>query len=119
LSLAFVLVAVIPVLILAVAIRWYLANLLTADVALEAARTAAIAQRVIEQSNALTKNTEGFEPAKDDVMIWISQVIDQDVNIFDGAKLVATSQRDLFASGLLATRTPDAVYRASVLQRLP
>ena len=120
LFLAFVLASIIPVLILAVAIRWYFANLLTADVALEAARTAAVAQRVIEQSNALTQSTEGLAFASlDDVMIWISQVIDQDVNIFEGAQLVATSKRDLFASGLLATRTPDAVYRAIALQRLP
>ncbi|MFL6279870.1 MAG: ATP-binding protein, partial [Vicinamibacterales bacterium] len=119
LFLAFVLAAIIPVLILAVAIRWYFANLLTADVALEAARTAAVAQRVIEQSNALTQSTEGFEKASDDVMIWISQVIDQDVNIFEGAQLKATSKRDLFASGLLPTRTPAAVYRAIALQRLP
>jgi two-component system, NtrC family, nitrogen regulation sensor histidine kinase NtrY len=118
LFLAFVLAAIIPVLILAVAIRWYFANLLTADVALEAARTAAVAQRVIEQSNALTQRTERLA-SLDDVMIWISQVIDQDVNIFDGAQLIATSKRDLFASGLLATRTPDAVYRAIALQRLP
>jgi signal transduction histidine kinase len=119
LFLAFVLASIIPVLILAVAIRWYFANLLTADVALEAARTAAVAQRVIEQSNALIQRTEGLAPASDDVMIWISQVIDQDVNIFEGARLIATSKRDLFASGLLATRTPDSVYRAIVLQRLP
>jgi signal transduction histidine kinase len=119
LFLAFVLASIIPVLILAVAIRWYFANLLTADVALEAARTAAVAQRVIEQSNALIRRTEGLAPASDDVMIWISQVIDQDVNIFKGAQLMATSKRDLFASGLLATRTPDAVYRAIALQHLP
>jgi signal transduction histidine kinase len=119
LFLAFVLAAIIPVLILAVAIRWYFANILTAGVALEAARTAAVAQRVIEQSNALIQRTEGLAPASDDVMIWISQVIDQDVNIFEGAQLLATSKRDLFASGLLATRTPDAVYRAIALQRLP
>ena len=119
LFLAFVLAASIPVLILAVAIRWYFANLLAADVALEAARTAAVAQRVIEQSNALTQRTEGLAPASDDVMIWISQVIDQDVNIFEGANLVATSKRDLFESGLLARRTPAGVYRAIALQRLP
>ena len=119
LFLAFVLASIIPVLTLAVAIRWYFANLLTADVAVEAARTAAVAQRVIEQSNALIQRTEGLEAASDDVMIWISQVIDQDVNIFDGAELIATSKRDLFASGLLATRTPDAVYRAIALRRLP
>jgi nitrogen fixation/metabolism regulation signal transduction histidine kinase len=51
--------------------------------------------------------------------VWISQVIDQDVNIFNGAQLVATSERDLFSSGLLPTRTPDDVYRAITLQRLP
>src|SRR6185436_12270050 len=62
--------------------------------------------------------TELLTPSND-VMIWISQVIDQDVNIFEGADLIATSTFDLFASGLLATRTPDAVYRAIALQRLP
>ena len=119
LFLAFVLASIIPVLTLAFVIRTYFANLLTADVAVSAARTAAVAQRVIEQSNALLQRTEGFAPASDDVMVWISQVIDQDVNIFEGAKLLATSKRDLFESGLLATRTPDDVYRAIALQRLP
>ncbi len=52
-------------------------------------------------------------------MVWISQVIDQDVNVYRGAELVATSERDLFASGVLPTRTPDDVYRAIVLERLP
>ena len=52
-------------------------------------------------------------------MVWISRVIKQDVNIFDGPTLLATSQRDLFAQGLLPERTPDTVYRAIVLQRLP
>jgi signal transduction histidine kinase len=121
LLLAFVLASIIPVLALALWIRTYFANLLTADVALEAARTAAVVQRVIEQSNALLQRTEGLAPAsdEDDVMVWISQVIDQDVNIFKDAQLIATSKRDLFASGLLATRTPDRVYRAIALQRLP
>ena len=31
----------------------------------------------------------------------ISQVIEQDINIFDGAELLATSERDLFSSGFL------------------
>ncbi len=113
------LASIIPVLTLAVVIRTYFANLLAADVALEATRTAAVAQRVIEQSNVLLQRTDGPATASDDVLMWISQVIDQDVNIFDGPELMATSERDLFASGLLATRTPDDVYRAIALQRLP
>jgi nitrogen fixation/metabolism regulation signal transduction histidine kinase len=52
-------------------------------------------------------------------MVWISQVIDQDVNVYRGAELVATSELALFASGVLPTRTPDDIYRNIVLERLP
>ena len=58
-------------------------------------------------------------PPTDDVMVWIRQVIDQDVNLFEGSELVATSQRDLFDSGLLPTRTPAVLYRRIALDRLP
>jgi signal transduction histidine kinase len=120
LFLAFVLAAIIPVLTLAVVIRVYFRNLLLTDVAVEAARTAAVARRVIEESDVLSRRSaDAVGGLSDDVMVWIRQVIDQDVNIFYGARLVATSERDLFASGLLPTRTPDDVYRAIVLQRLP
>jgi nitrogen fixation/metabolism regulation signal transduction histidine kinase len=120
LFLAFVATSVIPVLTLAFVVRTFVASRLRADVEAEATRTAAVAQRVIEEALALQ------EPAlvtattlTDDVMVWMSRVIKQDVNIFDGPTLLATSQRDLFAQGLLPERTPDAVYRAITLQRLP
>ena len=52
-------------------------------------------------------------------MVWLSRVIDQDVNIFNGARLLATSERDLFASGLLPrARRPTSTARI-VLDRLP
>jgi signal transduction histidine kinase len=120
LFLAFVAASIIPVVILAFVIRAYFADLLRNDIQSEAARTAAVAQRVIEESDALLRRgAEGPDPVNDDVMVWIRQVIDQDVNIFDGPELVATSEGDLFKSGLLPTRTPDDVYRAIELQRLP
>ena len=120
LFLAFVLASIVPVLTLALVIRAYFANLLFDGIEGEAARTAAVAQRVIEESDALLRRgSDAIAPFGDDVMIWISQVINQDVNIFYGPELFATSERDLFASGLLPTRTPDDVYRAIVLQRLP
>ena len=120
LFLAFVLASIIPVLTLAFVIRAYFAGLLLADVEAEAARSASVARRVIEETQALPlRGGEPLPQASDDVLIWISQVIDQDVNIFRGSSLVATSERDLFASGLLPTRTPAAVYRAIALQRLP
>jgi signal transduction histidine kinase len=120
LFLAFVAASIIPVLTLALVIRAYFADLLRNDIQAEAARTAVVAKRVIEESDALLRRgAEGVGPLNDDVMLWIRQVIDQDVNIFDGPELVATSERDLFQSGLLPERTPDDVYRAIALQRLP
>jgi signal transduction histidine kinase len=119
LFLAFVLASIIPVLTLALVIREYFASQLRDDVQAEAARTAAVAQRVIEQADALLRGSvEGLRPESDDMMVWISQLIDQDVNVFKGPRLAATSERDLFASGLLPVRTPDDVYRAIVLQRM-
>ena len=120
LFLAFVAASIIPVLILALVIRAYFAELLRNDIHAEAARTAIVAKRVIEESDALLRRgAEGVGPLNDDVMVWIRQVIDQDINIFGGPELVATSERDLFQSGLLPTRTPDNVFRAIALQRLP
>jgi signal transduction histidine kinase len=129
LFLAFVLASIIPVLTLAFVIRAYFAGLLRDNVEAEATRSAAVAQRVIEESVAQRvigesqelqcRGSEQLPSASDDVMIWISQVIDQDVNVFCGPELLATSERDLFASGLLPTRAPADVYRGIALQRLP
>ena len=120
LLLAFIAAALIPVLALAFVIRGYFTAELRADVEAGAARTAAIAQRVIEESVVLQQvGEETTAVINDDLLVWISQVLDQEINIFRGSQLVATSERDLFASGLLPTRTPDAVYSAVVLDRLP
>ena len=120
LSLAFMAAAVVPVLTLAFVIRLTFTAQLRADVEAEAIRTAAVARRVIEEIALLQPLADGTVTLlSDDVMVWISEVIDQDVNIFDGPRLVATSERDLYASGLLPTRTPEDVYRGIALQRLP
>ncbi|MCC6162531.1 MAG: HAMP domain-containing protein [Acidobacteria bacterium] len=120
LFLAFVATSVIPVLTLAFVVRTFVASRLRADVEAEATRTAAVARRVIEEAIALQQlGPVSATALSDDVMVWISRVIGQDVNIFDGPALLATSQRDLFAQGLLPERTPDTVYRAIALERLP
>jgi signal transduction histidine kinase len=110
--------AVVPVLVLAFLVRAYLATRLQSDIEAEAVRTSAVAQRVIEESLSAL---EAGPPLTltDDIMVWISRIIEQDVNIFDGPQLLATSERDLFASGLLPTRVPAAVYRAITIDRLP
>lgn len=120
LLIAFVAASIIPVLALALVIRTYFATLLRADVNAEAARTATVAQHALEELSALLR-LAGLTapPINDDLMVEVSQMIGRDVNVFEGATLLATSQRDLFASGLLPTRTPEDVYREIVLRRQP
>lgn len=120
LFIAFVIAAVLPVLALAFVSREYIANLINADVESEATRTAGSASRVVEDVGTLeARGGSNLEVVDDNLVVWLSRVIAQDVNIFDGAELLASSERDLFASRLLPTRTPGEVYRAIVLEGRP
>ena len=117
LLLAFVAASIIPVVVLALVLRAYTASLLREDVEDEASRTVAVAQRSIE-NYAARQRADGV-PITDDLMVELSQVLSQSINLFEGPRLLATSERDLFASGLLPTRTPAQVYRKIALERLP
>ena len=120
LLIAFVAASIIPVVALALVIRTYFATRLRADVNAEASRTATIAQHALEELAALLRLAGlSAPPVNDDLMVEVSQMIGRDVNVFEGATLLATSQRDLFASGLLPARTPEEVYRQIVLERQP
>ena len=118
LFLFFVLAAVGPVILLALAFGAYMTTKFEDDVKFEAASVVTVARRVLQELAAGRADQPPTAPT-DDVMVWIRQVIDQDVNLFDRAELVATSQRDLFDSGLLPTRTPASAFRRIALDRLP
>jgi nitrogen fixation/metabolism regulation signal transduction histidine kinase len=82
--------------------------------------TATVAQRLVEDYATLQqRGTGALERIDDQIMVLVARAIDQDVNLFDRARLQATSERDLFAFGLLTTRTPGDVYRRVMLDRLP
>jgi signal transduction histidine kinase len=116
LFLAFVAAAIFPVALLAVVTRQYVADEMRANVAQEAVRTASAARRVVEDLVAPRATQQGV-PIDDNLMVWISRLIDQDVNIFSDARLLATSERTLFASGLLPTRLSANVYEGVRLRR--
>jgi len=121
LFLYFVLAAVGPVVALALVFGTYMSDKFRADIESEATDVVTVARRVFEELLTLqTGSTAMTQSAPtDDLLVWIGQAINQDVNLFSGSQLVATSQRDLFDSGLLPTRTPAAVYRNIALNRLP
>ncbi len=114
LFLSFVLAAVGPVVAMSLVFGTYMSGKLRADIESESSDVVTLARRVFEELLTLQQSAP-----TDDVLVWIGQALNQDVNLFAGSQLVATSQRDLFDSGLLPTRTPAAVYRSIALNRLP
>jgi signal transduction histidine kinase len=120
LFIAFVAAAVVPVLALAFVTRAYIADLMQTDLEMEATRTAASASRVVEDVGTLDVADGSTPDAVDDnLVVWLSRIIAQDVNIFDGSGLLASSERNLFVAGLLPTRTPGDLYRAIILDGRP
>ncbi|HEX7085366.1 MAG TPA: ATP-binding protein [Vicinamibacterales bacterium] len=119
LFLLFVAASVLPVLALAFVTRAYVAGQLQEGLESGALRTASTARRVIETVMTQQRRGDG-DPVvgiTDQILVSVSRIIDQDVNVFVRDRLAATSQRDLFASGLLPTRTPSEVARAIGLER--
>ena len=116
LLLAFIAATVVPVAALALTVGTYVADEMRANVEAEAVRTASAASRVVEDLVAPRAAQQGVG-VDDNLMVWVSRLIDQDVNIFSGSRLLATSERNLFASGLLPVRTPADVYRNIELRR--
>jgi signal transduction histidine kinase len=120
LFLAFVAAAIVPVVALAFVARAYFASLLFADIEMEATRTVRAASRVVEDFGSLqVRGLASLPNIDDNIVVWLSRVIAQDVNVFDGPRLLASSERNLFASGLLPTRTPGEAYRAILLEGRP
>jgi signal transduction histidine kinase len=116
LFLAFVAAVVAPVALLAVVARTFVASEMRVGVEREALRTSAAASRVV--SDLIAPQAARLGSALDDnLMVWVRRLIDEDANIFAGTELQATSERTVFASGLLSSRTPAEVYGALALRR--
>jgi len=111
LFLAFVAAAFVPVVALVLVTRTYVAAQMEAGIEEEAVRTAAAAGRVV-----VDRAAEFGVGLDDNLMVSVSRLIDQDVNLFRGSRLLATSERNLFASGLLPTRLDADVYLALALR---
>jgi len=120
LLLYFIAAAVLPVIVFAVAFGADMTSRLRADVEAEAGSVVLMARRVLDElSAAQGQNSESRPMPTDDVMVWTRQVVDQDVNLFEGSELRATSQRDLFTSRLLPTRTLATVYQRIAFEQRP
>jgi len=120
LFLAFWLVAVVPVVILAFGTRAYFASQLRVSSEETAAKTVTVAQRLVEDYASLQpRGSASLAGLDDQIMVLVRRAIDEDVNLFDRDHLQATSARDLFVTQLLPMRTPGEVYKTILLDRMP
>ncbi len=114
----FLMTALVPLLALAIFVTRFSAREFARDVTTAGLGSLQVARRVAE--DYLTVSSPEEAPAlDDDVVFWLSRVVRQDLSIYRGAGLLATSTRELYSSGLLNTRLDGEVYRALELDREP
>ncbi|MEW6368433.1 MAG: ATP-binding protein [Acidobacteriota bacterium] len=56
---------------------------------------------------------------RDDIANWIQRIMRQDIQIYAGTELVATSQRELFDSGILPLLVDGEIFERIVRERAP
>ena len=55
----------------------------------------------------------------DETLVWVASIIRNDLDLFERGRLLASSKRELYSSGLLAPRVSGPVYRSLVLEGQP
>jgi signal transduction histidine kinase len=114
----FIAIAVLPVVVLEWVVRSFVADRLHRDAENHALERAAIARKAVEDF-ALFQRGEapGRQPVTDSALVWVASLIRNDLDVFEpGGRLLASSKRELYASGLLAPRVSGAVFRSVTLE---
>ncbi len=117
---AFVLLALIPIASLAFLVRGILVQQLQQDVEQEGLARAGVVEQLVRDYLLLERmdaSERGVAAVTDPILEWISSLVEADIDLYSRGVLVATSERELFASGLLPIRAAPAVYREVVLKR--
>ncbi|MGH9461506.1 MAG: ATP-binding protein, partial [Vicinamibacteria bacterium] len=117
---AFVLLALIPIASLAFVVRGIMVQQLQHDVEQEGVGRAQVVGRFVRDYLLLDRidaSERGVAAVNDPLLEWVSSLVSADVDLFSRGELVATSERELFDSGLLPARVPPTAYREVVLNR--
>jgi signal transduction histidine kinase len=117
---AFTLLAFVPVAVLQVVVRGFVADRLRAETENQALERAAIAKKAVEDFALFQKGeAAGSEPVTDAAAVWVASLVRNDLDVFTHGRLLASSKRELYSSSLLAPQVPGTVYRALVLEGQP
>ena len=118
LFLAFVAAAIIPVAVLEVVVRRFVADRLLRESEDQALERASVARKAVEDFAFYQRGeAAGLQPVTDPALVWVSSLIRNDLDVFGRGRLLASSKRELYASGLLLPRVPGAVFRSLSLEQ--
>ncbi|HKN46626.1 MAG TPA: HAMP domain-containing protein, partial [Candidatus Polarisedimenticolia bacterium] len=117
---AFIAVAVVALVVLQVAVRNFVSDRLRREAATDALDRAAFAKKIVDDYAYYKRpETEGQKPVTDEALVWVASIIRNDLDLFERGRLLASSKRELYSSGLLAPRVSGPVYRSVVLEGQP
>jgi len=86
----------------------------------QALELAAVARKAVEDFAFFQRGESPSErPVTDAALVWVASLIRNDLDVFEGERILASSKRELYASGLLPPRVSGTVYRALVLEAQP
>ena len=114
----FLLAGLLPLLTLAFFVTRSTAREIDRDMTATGLASLQVARRVAEDYLTVT-HPEEEGSLDDDVVYWLSRVVRQDINVYRDARLMATSARELYSSGLLNERLNGESYRALYLDGEP
>jgi signal transduction histidine kinase len=117
---AFVAIAVVPLAVLQVVVRGFVVERLTRESEDQALERAAVAKKTVDDF-AFFQRGESPEdqPVTDAALVWVASVIRNDLDVFDRGRLLASSERELYDSGLLPPRVSGPVFSTLILEGLP
>ncbi|HEV7499542.1 MAG TPA: HAMP domain-containing protein, partial [Vicinamibacteria bacterium] len=117
---AFTLIAFVPAAVLQVVVSGFVTARLRKESDDQALERAGVAKKAVEDYAFFQREeATGAESVTDVALVWLSSVVKNDLDLFERGRLLASSKRELYASGLLAPRVSGSVYRAIVLEGQP
>ena len=100
---AFVAIALIPFLLFTFSTRSFFSRIFTQQITEKAEINADFVQRVMEDFIFLQqKEQASLTLPPDDIVLWISSTISNDVNLYQEGRLISSSRREFFDDGLLS-----------------
>jgi signal transduction histidine kinase len=117
---AFTVLAVVPVAVLELVVRKFVADRLWEESDKQALERARFAKKMVDDYAIFQRGEpDGAERITDTALVYVASLIRNDLDVFERGRLVASSKRELYSSGLLAPRVSGAVYSALVLEGQP